>query len=310
MNILVIGCGGIGGYFGARLSQNKELKVSVALNSNIEKVQKEGIKLKSIKGDCDFEIDRIFNVHKKLEKPDFDFILLATKALPTINQVQLLKNFVNSVETNILIIQNGIDTEKDILENFPENEIASAVTYIGVAKESGNIINHTGGDGILQIGVLNRKSPSEKLLKLIEFFNQQKVKATYFDNIRAKRYEKLLWNVPFNSLSVIGGGLLTNEMTDRAEIESLSRKIMQEVINVAASENIHFPKSVIDEKIEYTRNFPPYASSMLVDYRLHRKLEVEAIVGNILKIAEKNNISTPYIETVYAILKSVNNKIT
>jgi 2-dehydropantoate 2-reductase len=309
MNILIIGCGGIGGYFGSRLSQNKELKISIALNSNIEKVKKEGIKLKSIKGDCDFEIDRIFNVHEKAENSDFDFVVLATKALPTINQVQLLKNFINSTKTGILIIQNGIDTEADILKNFPDNEIASAVAYIGVAKESGNIINHSGGEGILQIGVLNRKSPSEHLLKLIELFNKQQVKATFFDNIRVKRYEKLLWNVPFNSLSVIGGGLLTNEMTDRAEIESLSRKIMQEIIQVAASENIYFPESVIDEKIEYTRNFPPYASSMLVDYRSHRKLEVEAIVGNILKIAEAHNIPTPYIETTYAILKSVNNKI-
>ena len=98
-------------------------------------------------------------------------------------------------------------------------------------------------------------------------------------------------------------------MTDRAEIESLCRKIMAEIIKIAASENITFPDNAIDAKIEYTRDFPPYASSMLVDYRMHRKLEVEAIVGNILKIAQKNKIDTPYIETIYAILKSVNNKI-
>lgn len=309
MNILIVGCGGIGGFFGGKLSQNNDLNVSIAVNSNLEAVQKNGLKIKSIKGDFDFKIDKIFDVNKKNHEQEFDLIILATKAIKEINQVALLKNFIKSPATSILVIQNGIDTEKEILEAFPENEIVSTVAYIGVTKINSNLINHSGGEGILQIGTLNRPAPSEKILKVIDIWNQQNCPATLVENIRAKRYEKLLWNVPFNSVSVIGGELLTNEMTDRAEIESLCRKIMTELIKIAASENIYFPESVIDEKIEYTRNFPPYASSMLVDYRLHRKLEVEAIVGNILKIAQKNKIETPYIETIYAILKSVDNKI-
>lgn len=309
MKILIIGCGGIGSFFGGKLSLNNDFQVSVALNSNLEAVKNNGLKIKSIQGDFDFQIDRIFDVHKKMENPDFDCIVIATKALPNINQVNLLKNFINSKETSILIIQNGIDTEKEILNAFPENEIASIVAYIGVAKENPNLISHTGGNGILQIGMMNRPAPSEKILKLIDTWNKYNCPAAIFENIRLKRYEKLLWNIPFNSISVLGGDLLTNEMTDRAELENLCRKIMEEIIQVAASENIILPADIVDEKIEYTRNFPPYASSMLVDYRKSRKLEVDAIVGNLLQIAKTNNIQTPYIETIYALLKSVNNKI-
>ncbi len=308
MNILVIGCGGIGGYFGSKLALDRENKVSVALNSNIDLVKKSGIKVQSIKGDYDFFIDRIFDVHEKMANPNFDVILLATKALPNIDQATLLKNFV-SEKSSIVIIQNGLDTEAEILNAFPNNEIISVVAYIGVTKLNGNIISHTGGDGILQLGTLNSQKPSDKILKLVDCWNKFNTPATVFENIRVKRYEKLLWNVPFNAVSVLGGELLTNEMTDRAEIESLCRKIMEELVVIAQSDGITLPDSIIDDKMEYTRNFPPYASSMLVDYRNHRKLEVDAIVGNVLKVAKKNNISTPYIETIYALLKAVNNKI-
>ena len=73
MNILIIGCGGIGGFFGGKLSQSNKLNVSIAVNSNLEAVQKNGLKIKSIKGDFDFKIDKIFDVNKKNHEQEFAF---------------------------------------------------------------------------------------------------------------------------------------------------------------------------------------------------------------------------------------------
>lgn len=309
MRVLIIGVGGIGGYFGGRLALNDDVKVSLALHSNFDLIKHNGIYVKSIKGDFEFKIDQIFHDDIPYDGEEFDCIILATKTLSNINQIALLKNFIKSDKTSIMIIQNGIDTELEIMKAFPNNEIASTVAYIGVCKENGNIINHTGGEGVLQIGVLNRKAPSETLKSISTSFLASNVNASIIDNIRQKRYEKLMWNIPFNSISVIGGGLLTHEMTNHPDIEILCRNIMLEIIEIAKSENIIIPVQTISDKIEYTREFPTYATSMLLDFKNYRKLEVDAIVGNILKIAKKNHINAPHIETIYALLKVINDKI-
>ena len=105
-------------------------------------------------------------------------------------------------------------------------------------------------------------------------------------------------------MSVVGGGLLTSEMTDRAEVEALSIKLMQEVVATAHACGVMLPESMVDENVEYTRNFPPYKTSMLVDCENNRPLEVEAIVGSVVKAAHKHQIAIPHLETLYALLKA------
>jgi 2-dehydropantoate 2-reductase len=80
---------------------------------------------------------------------------------------------------------------------------------------------------------------------------------------------------------------------------------MKEVCAVAASRGICLPEDIVLKNVEYTRGFPPYKTSMLVDFENKRPLEVEAIVGNVVRIARKNKVPVPYMEVVYALLLSV-----
>ena len=113
-----------------------------------------------------------------------------------------------------------------------------------------------------------------------------------------------MWNVPFNALSVLGGGLLTNEMTDCGRTEELCKELMKEVIAVAEKCGVQLPANLVEENIEYTRNFPPYKTSMLVDCENFRPVEADAIVGRVVLYGEKFNVSIPHLQTVYAILKA------
>ena len=130
------------------------------------------------------------------------------------------------------------------------------------------------------------------------------VPAEYTLDIAFYRWKKLLWNVPFNALSVLGGGLLTGEMTDNGTTEALCKELMKEVIAVARANRVDLPDSMVEENIEYTRNFPPYKTSMLIDCENSRPLEVDAIVGRVVANAQAHNIAVPHLETLYAILKA------
>jgi 2-dehydropantoate 2-reductase len=83
---------------------------------------------------------------------------------------------------------------------------------------------------------------------------------------------------------------------------------MREIITVAASQGITLEDELVEQNIEYTRSFTPYATSMLADFRRNRPLEVEAIVGNVYRIASENDIAIPHIATLYALLASVDKK--
>ena len=157
----------------------------------------------------------------------------------------------------------------------------------------------------MTFGEFRHQKAGKTAQALLELFRKTPCPAELVDNIQYYRWKKLLWNIPFNSISVLGGGLLTNQMTDRGHLEALCSRIMYEIIDVARSKNIDLEESLVAENIEYTRNFTPYATSMLADFRRNRPLEVEAIVGNVCSIAGENNIDIPCIQTIYALLRAV-----
>ena len=80
---------------------------------------------------------------------------------------------------------------------------------------------------------------------------------------------------------------------------------MCEVIRVANAAGVKLTEPLAQKQLEFTRNFPPYKTSMLQDYEAGRALEVEAILGNTLRVARKYGVEVPRIECCYALLKSV-----
>ena len=161
------------------------------------------------------------------------------------------------------------------------------------------------GPGKLEMGSYPAGAPSPAAKRLAELFTAGGAPCRLLDNVQTARWRKLLWNVPFNPVSVLAGGADTGWLCDGAEREKLCRDLMDEVIAAAASEDIAIAPEEADEMMAYTRSLTPYNSSMLQDYLTGRPLEVEAILGNTLRIARKNGVSVPKMETCYALLESI-----
>ena len=95
-------------------------------------------------------------------------------------------------------------------------------------------------------------------------------------------------------------------MTDRAELEKLCWSLMLETIAVANACGVALSEKDARSQMEYTRESPAYKTSMLQDFEAGRELEVEAILGNAVRLAHQNNVPVPKMEACYALLKSVN----
>jgi 2-dehydropantoate 2-reductase len=298
--VLIVGAGGVGAYFGGRLAQ-AGMEVSALCRSNYEQVKENGFEIKSIAGDFSFKPAGVYRSCS--EYPDTaDYLIVTTKVLPDIDVVKIIKDAIKP-GTMIVLIQNGIEIEQEIAKAFPDNELVSSIAYIGVFQLDGGKIEHQAA-GRLKMGVYKGGS-SDKLDMLAASFTKVNVECEIVEDIEFFRWVKLIWNAPYNPVSVLAGGVDTKVISETKALEDLCAKLMEEVCAVAKSRGIHLPDDIIQKNLDYTRNFPPYKTSMLLDFENKRPLEVDAIVGKVVRIANEEKVAVPYLETIYALLTSV-----
>lgn len=302
-SILIVGTGAVGGYYGGKLSQGGA-SVSVACRSDYNTVAKHGIQIHSVEGDFIFKPESVVSDPSKFGKKA-GFIIVATKVLPEINVPDLIRPAVMP-DTAIVLLQNGIHIEKPVLEAFPGNEIISALAFICVRRSSPGVIHHE-DFGKITIGRYP-SGYSHKTAVLDSFFKKAGVDCTVTDDIETARWKKLIWNAPFNPLSVLAGGMDTSELMDSDVLVELAKKVMHEVRALAVISGHPLDSKIIKQTLESTKSMKPFKTSMLQDYESARPMEVEAILGNALNIAQKNKIETPYMETLNALLTALNKK--
>lgn len=302
-NILLVGTGAVGGYFAGRLALGGS-RVAALCRSDYDIVKERGITVTSVAGDFHFKPAAVIkNVDEYDHEPDY--IIVATKVLPEINIRSLIGPRVYP-KTAIVLLQNGIEIEEPVAASFPGNEIISAIAFISVSRPEYGLINHR-DYGRLTIG--NYPSgASDKTARLAEIFRLTGVRCDIDHDIITARWRKLMWNAPFNPLSVLCGGADTREMMESDHVVSLAVNTMKEIMVLAALSGHHVSESAITAIIEDTRKMAPTKTSMLQDYESKRPLEVEAILGNTMRIARRLDVSTPHLDTLYALLETVDRK--
>lgn len=299
--ILVIGLGAVGCLYAAKLQQ-AGAQVAVVCRSNFEQVKTRGIEVKSIWGDFIFQPNQVL---KNCEEyvGEADFIIAATKIVQGLDLPKMIAPAV-SKNTTIALIQNGIFIEDEMVRAFPNNHLLSVIAFVDVIRDSLNSIIHA-GDGKLTIGEFANANP-QKTQQLADLFAKVAAPVILSTDIQFDRWKKLLWNASFNSISVVCGNLDTKQILDNLELKRLVRAVMLEVKGLAKLQGYEIEEQLIDQMIASTNaRKTPAITSMLVDYRAHRPMESEAILGNALRFATKNNAKVPLIEDLYNKLKIV-----
>ena len=296
--VLMAGVGAVGTYFGGRLASSGLVDVRTVCRSDYDEVAANGYEIVSPNGDFRFCPDRVYRAAAECEvKPDY--LIVTAKVLPQVDVPAMIAPAVGS-DTVIVLIQNGIDIEHGVKEAFPANELISVVAYVGVTRTAPGKIVHTDG-GLLKMGDYP-SGLSSCCARLAEWFNGVGVKTECYADIQRVRWEKLVWNAAYNPVSVLARAD-TREITDDAEAVRLIRAIMGEVSALAAADGWSLPSDTADKMLRYTAGFRPYKPSMLADFENGRPMEIEAILGNALRIAERLNVKTPCLRSVYALIR-------
>ena len=302
--ILVVGTGAIGGFYGGKLAQ-AGASVSTLCRSDYELVKSKGITVTSTLGNFHFTPEKVIRDLGEYGPPP-DYILVGLKVLPEIDTAKIIKEMVGP-ETAIVLLQNGVEIEEPVARAFPDNEIISGLAFICATRTSPGLIDHT-DFGRLVIGRFP-VGKSVKVDELARLFNKTGMNCEVTEDVVTARWRKLVWNAPFNPISVLGGGADTKTMVENPESLELARNVMEEVCLIAEAAGHPLSGEVVQQNIDGTRAMAPYKSSMLVDFEAARPMEIEAILGNGLRVAERHGVSTPHMESLYGLLKLVDSKI-
>ena len=298
-NVLVIGSGALGSLYGALL-QRGGLSVSVQARSDYLAIRNTGIRIESHQslGDWIFRPEQVIQEGDPL-KVEPDLILMAVKVTPEVPRIRLLEKVLDGRKTPIMILSNGVGVEDDIALAFPENPLIGAVAFVCATRLAPGYVQHHAYGHLVMGRFPDGYSSIEETLA--SHFISGGGSAEITASIRGLRWQKNIWNASFNAITVLSGGHDTSVVLGSEE--ELIRTVMQEVQQVAASEGFQIPWTVIEKQIEGTHRMPAYSPSMLLDEQAHRPLETEAILGNVVRVAKRNGIPTPRLDTLYALLK-------
>ncbi len=308
MKILVVGTGAVGAFYGGKLAQ-AGAEVSTVCRSDYEAVVSRGIRIESPLGDYRFRPRHVVRSAAEFARCDrADLVLVATKVLPEIDVAELIRPAVGR-GTAICLLQNGVEIEPPAAQAFPDSLLISGLAFTCINRDGPGHVRHL-DYGRLTIG--RYPTGSHPLVEeLAGLFRIAQVPVKVSARIVRDRWVKLIWNAPFNPMSVLGGGVTTKDIMDSPEGVRLARAVMEDVRRAAASRGIDISEEIIEKNLEATRKMTPYKTSMCLDYEAGRPLEVEAILGNAVRAAHGGRPPVPVrrLETLYALLTLVDRRI-
>ncbi|MEO5349048.1 MAG: 2-dehydropantoate 2-reductase [Magnetococcus sp. YQC-3] len=294
--VLVVGSGAVGGYYGAQLAK-AGAKVATLQRSDYHVVQEQGIHIDSINGAHHFQPDQVLQDLSAYHGFP-DYMLVCLKVLEKIHTPEIIRPAVGP-ETTILLLQNGVEIEEKIANAFPENELLSGLAFVCLNRTSPGHIQHT-CYGHLTIGRYPHGS-SPRATQLAQLFEKAGTACPVTENIGLERWKKLVWNAAFNPVSVLGQAT-TQEMLAHPPTARLIQQIMEEVCSVAKAAGYVLPDGIVQKNLQATQRMKPYKTSMLLDYLAGRPMEIEAILGNAIRAAQRHRMTVPHLESVHALL--------
>ncbi|KAH8660031.1 2-dehydropantoate 2-reductase [Xylariales sp. PMI_506] len=310
IDVLLYGLGGIGSFYAFILSRSNNVRLTVVARSNYEAVKANGLILDSQNHGKHTIIP--YKVVRTPAEADakFDYIVCAHKAINQAAVPEQIAPAVDEEKSTLVIIQNGVGNEEPFRQRFPAVTILSCVTWVGASQPEPGVVHHTQSED-MQMGLFPNQHHDAALetQRLDHFASLLTAGKTVFQvvpNIQVQRWEKVVWNAAWNSLTTLTLMTTHDWLNSSDDAVPLTRRLMTEVIDVARKCDVPIEYSLIDTLINKILAMPPIGSSMQMDYKNGKPMEVDIILGYPVKKAKELGIPVPTVQTIYTILTAVN----
>lgn len=302
MRVAVLGSGAVGGYYGALLARAGHDVVLIARGAHLEAIRASGLRVTGPLGD--------WHVRARAEEDTAaagpcDLVLVAVKTYDNDTALPLLPPLVGP-GTDVLTLQNGVDSPDDVAAVVGRGPVIGGATYIATALAAPGLIEQTGTLRRIVFGEVfeHRGELTPRVARLHDALAAADVQSEATPDGRVPLWEKFAYLAPFAGMTGAARqpvGVIRSEPAARAQLIEAFR----EVEALARAEGIPVAPDLLARGIQYVDSVPAsMRSSLLIDLSLGKRIEVEALQGAVVRRAAALGLPVPVMTTLYAVLRA------
>jgi 2-dehydropantoate 2-reductase len=298
----VVGSGAIGSYYGGKLAAGGR-DVHFLMRGDLSEIRRDGLRIRGKDDELHVAKVNCYNLTKEIGP--CDLVLIAVKATSNAEIVDLIPPLLHG-RTMLMTLQNGLGSEDFLAKHFGAERVLAGLCFICLNRTSPTSVKRLDYGHVI-IGEFDR-APISRTYEIESIFKASGIKCNVAENLALERWRKLVWNIPFNGLSILAGGIDTAAILADDDLRRSTLATMEEVILAANKCGFALDHSVIREQMQRTQTMGAYKPSTLLDFEGGKALEIEAIWGEPLRRAVAAGANVPRLEMIYALLKQLDRR--
>lgn len=300
MRIAIVGAGAVGGYYGARLAQAGHEVTLIARGANLEAIRESGIRVRSASGE--FAVRVRAESDPALAGPA-DLVIFAVKTYSNPQALLLVPPLVGP-STLVLPLQNGVDTADQLAAVVAPARVLAGTTYIGATLVEPGVVDYIGTVRKIVFGeAFGDRVVTDRVSRLSETLAAADIQAEAAADSRVAIWEKFIFLAPIAALTAAARLPIGPAWAQPAFREAFDAA-MAEIEALARHAAVPVAADIRAQKLRYLDTSPPgMRSSMMVDITSGRPLELEALVGEVVRRGRAARIPTPVMAALYGVLK-------
>jgi len=299
MKIAVIGAGGVGGYFGARLQAAGEDVIFIQRGAHGEAMRANGLSVTSPSGDISLPTVRA--QADAVGIAPVDVVLITVKSNHTDAAGALAKQMLGP-ETAVISLQNGVENEDRLAGILGADHMVGGLCYILSLIEAPGRIQHLTPIARIIFGELDGK-PTPRCEAFLAACKNAEIDTELTEDIHAAIWTKFTALCPHNGMTALTR-MPIGPIRDDSDCRLMLERAAREVIALAKARGVTLPAEVVaDPMFLYDRVPPDMTSSTLYDLTHGKPLEVDWLNGAVVRLGREAGVDTPINHAIYAGLK-------
>ncbi|NBV47564.1 MAG: 2-dehydropantoate 2-reductase [Verrucomicrobia bacterium] len=277
MRIAIVGTGALGGWYAGLLAEAGH-EVHCLARSDHEAINRDGLTLRN-KG-----TQRVVRVASAAPEATAigpcDLVVVTLKSTSNAALPRLLGPLLGPA-TLVVTLQNGMGNVEALAKLLPAQRIVAGLCFVCINRLAPAVIDTTLAGYVRMAAAEGTINPAVQ--KCVEVFAGAGVDCQAEASLEAVLWKKLCWNIPFNGLSIAGGGITTDLILADPALNERAYLLMKEVQAAAEARGHGFEDAHIKRQFVVTVGMGPYRPSSLIDFQEGRDVEVEGIWGEPLR---------------------------
>lgn len=301
MKIAVLGAGAVGGYYGALLARSGHDVTLIARGAHLAAIRDNGLDVKSVHGDFHLAPDSVRATDNPREVGPVDLILIAVKSYDLAAAADVGLPLVGD-QTLVLPLLNGLDAAEQLAAAWGQDHVLAGLTHISASIPAPGVIQQVSPVRRITFGECSGQiTPRAERLRDVLLASGAEVILT--PDVDVALWEKFLFIAAISGVCCLArlpmGPVLATPETRQLYVDAL-----REVEAIARAGDVALSPDVVDRTLRLTEGFSPQTRpSLLAALEAGQRLELEAMIGTVVRYGRESGVPTPVHAVAYAALK-------